>query len=79
VYTGHVRSFLSKFGLNPRQLQAMHGFLTFLWTVMMPLSIWQGWIMSVAFISVVSIYANMVGHFSAWQAARSEVASEADS
>lgn len=39
---------------------------------MMPLAIITGWIYLVAFISVISIYANFASHFSAWQGARAE-------
>lgn len=43
---------------------------------MAPLALYQGWVASVAFISVLSIYALAVGHFSSWQSTRVEVKQE---
>lgn len=43
-------------------------YLTVAWAAMMPISIYLGWIYSVAFISVVSIYANFASHLAAWRA-----------
>lgn len=54
-------------------LKAVHLVLTFAWALCMPLAIIFGWIYSLAFISVISIYANFAGHFSAWQSTRVEV------
>lgn len=62
--------------IAPRTLQKIHGWLTILWFIMMPIALATGWVASVVFISVISIYANFSGHFSAWQAARTEVAQE---
>jgi hypothetical protein len=53
-------------------LRHVHGWLTIAWLVIIPLSIATGWLYSLAFISAISIYANVAGHFSAWQAARAE-------
>jgi hypothetical protein len=39
-----------------------------IWLAIIPLSIYFGWIYSVAFISFASIYANMVSHWAAWRA-----------
>lgn len=50
----------------------LHGVLTFFWMFMMPVAIVTGWWQSVAFIAVISIYANFAGEFSAWQASRAE-------
>lgn len=47
--------------------------LTIAWVIMMPLAIATGWIYLVAFVSVVSIYANAASHWSAhlaWRAKR---------
>ena len=61
---------------SPRFLQSLHGWLTIAWFIMMPLALITGWVASVVFISVISIYANFAGHFSGWQAARTEVKQE---
>jgi len=39
---------------------------------MIPIALATGWIESLVFISAISIYANVAGHFAAWQAARTE-------
>jgi hypothetical protein len=43
---------------------------------MIPVSIVTGWIHSVAYISALSLWALVSGHWSAWQAARVEVAEQ---
>lgn len=35
---------------------------------MIPVAIWTGWLYSIAFISAVSIYANIASHLAAWRA-----------
>lgn len=42
--------------------------LAVVWVLMVPLSIYTGWIYSVAFIAAVSIYANFVSHIAGWRA-----------
>ncbi|HEY3486392.1 MAG TPA: hypothetical protein VGK49_13465 [Ilumatobacteraceae bacterium] len=51
----------------------MNGWLTVFWILMIPVSILTGWIQSVAYISALSLWALVSGHWSAWQAARVEV------
>lgn len=46
--------------------------LTFVWLGMIPVAILTGWIFSVAFISAISLYANVAGHWSSYQASRAE-------
>jgi hypothetical protein len=41
---------------------------------MVPVALVTGWVESLVFVSACSIYANAVGHFGAWQAARAETA-----
>lgn len=53
-------------------LRHVHAALTVAWFICMPVALYTGWVESVIFISVASIYANFVGHFSSWQAARAE-------
>jgi hypothetical protein len=58
---------------NPKFMQAVNGWLTVFWVVMIPISIVTGWIYSVAYISALSLWALVSGHWAAWQAARVEV------
>jgi hypothetical protein len=52
-------------------LRAFNGWATILWAVVaFPAIIW--WRDSVPFLVGVSVYANLAGHLSAWQAARVE-------
>lgn len=61
---------------SPTVMKKFHGWLTVVWAVMMPVALWSGWVKSVIFISVLSIYALFIGHFSSWQATRVEVRQE---
>jgi hypothetical protein len=54
-------------------LKRAHMTLTLAWGAMLPIAYLTGWLKSVVFVSLISIYANFVGHFSAWQASRAEV------
>jgi hypothetical protein len=58
---------------DPRFMRRVNGWLTVLWIVMIPVSVLSGWIHSVAYISALSLWALVSGHWSAWQAARVEV------
>jgi hypothetical protein len=50
--------------------------LTIFWIFMIPLSLVMGWLNSVIFVSALSLWALVSGHWSAWQAARVEVEQE---
>lgn len=58
---------------NPKLMQKANGWLTIFWLAMIPVSVITGWIHSVAYVSALSIWALVSGHWSAWQAARVEV------
>ena len=63
-------------GLDPRDpvfMRALNGWLTIFWIVMIPVSIFTGWISSVTYVAALSLWALVSGHWSAWQAARVEV------
>jgi uncharacterized membrane protein len=49
-----------------------------LWIVMIPVSFATGWVKSVVYVSALSLWALVSGHWSAWQAARVEVNQEAE-
>lgn len=51
---------------------SVHFVLTFVWIAIVPLMIIFKWWELVEFLAVISVYANIVGHWSAWQAARAE-------
>jgi hypothetical protein len=59
-----------------RRMMLLHLTATVGWAVAMPVSVLTGWIYAVAFVSVCSIYANMVGHWSGYQAARADLKTE---
>ena len=54
-------------------MRSIDGWLTIFWTVMIPVSIATGWVSSVQYVSALSLWALVSGHWSAWQASRVEV------
>lgn len=40
----------------------------FVWLAAVPISLATGWVYSLAYISLVSIYANAISHLAAWRA-----------
>ena len=58
--------------LSTGQMALVHLVLLIGWALCIPASLIFGFIESVAFVSVASIYANMATHWSAWQATRAE-------
>lgn len=68
-----IRSMCSEVRSNAVFMRRINGWLTILWIVMIPVSIAVGWIHSVAYVSALSLWALVSGHWSAWQAARVEV------
>jgi hypothetical protein len=63
---------------DPVFMRRVNGWFTIFWMAMIPVSIATGWVNSVAYVSALSLWALVSGHWSAWQAARVEVAQEAD-
>ena len=61
---------------DPVFMRRLNGWLTMFWLVMIPVSIATGWVKSVVYVSALSLWALVSGHWSAWQAARVEVAQE---
>ena len=62
---------------DPKFMRRVNGWLTIFWIAMIPLSAFLGWLHSVAYVSALSLWALVSGHWSAWQAARVEVKQEA--
>lgn len=58
---------------RPSFLRAFHGWLTLIWGILIPLTVVTGLKGSLVWIAMMSVWANFVGHFSAWQASRVEV------
>ena len=51
--------------------------MTLFWIAMIPVSIEMGWLRSVAYVSALSLWALVSGHWAAWQAARVECEQQA--
>jgi hypothetical protein len=76
--TGHypvmIKTLWSSVQGNPVFMRRMNGWLTIVWVIMIPVSFATGWVKSVAYVSALSLWALVSGHWAAWQAARVEVA-----
>jgi hypothetical protein len=59
---------------DPVFMRRVNGWLTIFWLGMIPVSYAMGWLNSVVYVSALSLWALVSGHWSAWQAARVEVA-----
>jgi hypothetical protein len=57
-------------------MRRINGWLTMFWILMIPISLATGWVKSVTYVSALSLWALVSGHWSAWQAARVEVAQQ---
>ncbi|GGK34208.1 hypothetical protein GCM10010124_28530 [Pilimelia terevasa] len=58
---------------DPTFMRRINGWLTVFWVAMIPVSLAAGWLDSVVYVSALSLWALVSGHWSAWQAARVEV------
>jgi len=58
---------------DPTFMRRVNGWLTIFWIGMIPISMMFGWVHSVTYVSALSLWALVSGHWSAWQAARVEV------
>ena len=68
-----VKSLWASIQGDPLFMRRLNGWLTIFWIIMIPLSIFTGWISSVTYVAALSLWALVSGHWSAWQAARVEV------
>ena len=71
-----VRSLWAAVQGDPAFMRRLNGWLTMGWIVMIPVSYVAGWLRSVTFVSALSLWALVSGHWSTWQAARVEVAQQ---
>ena len=76
--TGIVKTLWASVQGDPIFMRRVNGWLTLFWLVMIPLSLALGWVHSVVYVSALSLWALVSGHWSAWQAARVEVNQQAD-
>ncbi|MCU1398900.1 MAG: hypothetical protein JWN62_2009 [Acidimicrobiales bacterium] len=73
-----VKSLWASVQGDPIFMRRINGWLTIFWIAMIPVSMISGWISSVTYVAVLSLWALVSGHWSAWQAARVEVAQQAE-
>jgi hypothetical protein len=71
-----VRSLWASVQGDPKFMRRVNGWLTIFWIAMIPVSVEMGWLRSVAYVSALSLWALVSGHWAAWQAARVEVAQQ---
>ena len=57
-------------------MRRLNGWLTIFWVAMIPISFELGWLKSVTYVSALSLWALVSGHWSTWQAARVEVSQQ---
>ncbi|MCU1675770.1 MAG: hypothetical protein JWM93_528 [Frankiales bacterium] len=67
-----MAQFIGLFG-RPAFLRGFHGWMTLGWGLLVPITIFTDLKTSITWIALMSVWANFVGHFSSWQAARVEV------
>jgi len=70
---GVVKSLWASVQGDPRFMRRLNGWLTIFWIAMIPISFSFGWLNSVTYVSTLSLWALVSGHWSTWQAARVEV------
>jgi hypothetical protein len=68
-----LRSLVASVRGDPVWMRRLNGWLTIFWIAMIPVSILAGWLHSVVYVSALSLWALVSGHWSAWEAARVEV------
>ena len=75
---GTMKSLWASVQGNPVFMRQVNGWLTIFWIAMIPVSLVTGWISSVTYVAVLSLWALVSGHWAAWQAARVEVTQQAE-
>jgi hypothetical protein len=61
---------------DPVFMRKVNGWFTIFWIIMIPISFAFHWLSSVTYVSALSLWALVSGHWSTWQAARVEVNQE---
>jgi hypothetical protein len=72
----NVRALWAAVQGDPVFMRRVNGVLAVFWVAMIPVSYLFGWLNSVTYVSALSLWALVSGHWSAWQAARVEVAQQ---
>jgi hypothetical protein len=70
---GVIKSVWTSIQGDPVFMRRVNGWLTVFWIAMIPVSVVFGLLSSVTYVSALSLWALVSGHWSAWQAARVEV------
>jgi hypothetical protein len=70
---GVVKSVWAAVQGSPVFMRRVNGWLAIFWVAMIPMSFVLHWLSSVTYVSALSLWALVSGHWSAWQAARVEV------
>jgi hypothetical protein len=70
---GTMQSLWASVQGDPVFMRRVNGWLAIFWVAMIPISYAEGWLSSVTYVSALSLWALVSGHWSAWQAARVEV------
>ncbi|MDQ1540564.1 MAG: hypothetical protein QOH29_1290 [Actinomycetota bacterium] len=73
-----IKSLWASIQGDPAFMRRVNGWLTIGWLAMIPVSLATGWVKSVVYVSALSLWALVSGHWSAWQAARVEVRQDED-
>ncbi len=68
-----VRSLWASVQGDPVFMRRVNGWLALFWVAMIQVSYEFGWLNSVTYVSALSLWAIVSGHWSTWQAARVEV------
>lgn len=63
--------------LTPTRMRRFHAVMTLGWAAVIPPAILL-WRDSVPFLVAISVYANLAGHFAAWQGSRAEESNGSD-
>lgn len=61
---------------DPVFMRRVNGWFAIFWVAMIPISFYMHWLSSVVYVSALSLWALVAGHWSSWQAARVEVSQE---
>jgi len=73
-----IKSLWSSIQGDPVFMRRVNGWLAVCWLTMIPVSYFFGWLDSVTYVSALSLWALVSGHWSAWQAARVEVTQDVE-
>lgn len=68
-----VKSLWASVQGDPVFMRRVNGWFAIFWIAMIPISFEMGWLKSVTYVSALSLWALVSGHWSTWQAARVEV------